>query len=77
MEIIILILIFVIVLAFIAVVFLNSYFKNKKGAEKDDVGLQLILQQLNELSRTVDSKIGESQKEVRESLQFHSTRSIS
>ncbi len=75
MEIVIMILIFVVVLAFIAVVFLNSYFKNKKGTEKDDVGLQLILQQLNELSRTVDSKIGESQKEVRESLQFHSTRS--
>ncbi len=65
----------VVVLAAIAVFFFTSYLKNKKGGEKDDVGLQLILQQLNELSRTVDAKIGESQKEVRESLQFHSTRS--
>lgn len=47
----------------------------KKEAPKDDVGLQLILQQLNELSRTVDSKIGESQKEVNETLKFHSTQS--
>lgn len=47
----------------------------KKEVPKDDVGLQLILQQLNELSRTVDSKIGESQKEVNETLKFHSTQS--
>lgn len=47
----------------------------KENAGKDDVGLQLILQQLNELSRTVDSKIGESQKQVNETLRFHSTES--
>lgn len=56
-----------------------SYFflakKKDTPVAKDDVGLQLILTQLNELSRTVDSKIGESHKQVRESLQFHSTES--
>ena len=47
----------------------------KKEEKKDDLGLQLILQQLNELSRTVDSKIGESHKQVNESLKFHSSES--
>ncbi len=40
-----------------------------------DVGLNLILTQINELSRTVDSKIGESHKQVNESLKFHSSES--
>ncbi|MFA6257880.1 MAG: DNA recombination protein RmuC [Candidatus Paceibacterota bacterium] len=47
----------------------------KKEEKKDDTGLSLILTQINELSRTVDSKIGESHKQVRESLQFHSSES--
>lgn len=47
----------------------------KKATQKEDIGLQLILTQLNELSRTVDSKLGESHKQVRESLQFHSSES--
>jgi DNA recombination protein RmuC len=53
---------------------------NKKNTSQnkdanDAVGLQLILTQLNELSRTVDSKLGESHKQVRDSMQFHSTES--
>ncbi len=47
----------------------------KDKSKENDTGLQLILQQLNELSRTVDSKIGETHKQVRESLQFHSSES--
>lgn len=50
-------------------------FNKKEIEKKDDTGLQLILAQLNELSRTVDNKLGESHKEVRESLQFHSSES--
>lgn len=51
--------------------------KKKENVEekKDDIGLQLILTQLNELARTVDNKIGESHKQVRDSLQFHSSES--
>ncbi|MFZ2072061.1 MAG: DNA recombination protein RmuC [Minisyncoccia bacterium] len=49
--------------------------RNKKEEKKDDIGLQLILTQLNELSRTVDNKIGESHKQVNESLKFHSSES--
>ncbi len=49
---------------------------NKKGeTKKNDLGLNLILTQINELSRTVDSKIGESHKQVNESLKFHSSES--
>lgn len=47
----------------------------KKEEKKDDIGLQLILTQLNEISRIVDNKIGESHKQVNESLKFHSSES--
>ena len=50
-------------------------FGQKKEEKKDDTGLNLILTQINELSRTVDSKIGESHKQVNESLKFHSSES--
>jgi len=49
--------------------------KKKDETKKDDVGLNLILTQINELSRTVDNKLGESQKQVNESLKFHSSES--
>ncbi|MFZ2522595.1 MAG: DNA recombination protein RmuC [Minisyncoccia bacterium] len=35
---------------------------------KDDIGLKLILEQINELNRVVDSKIGESTRHVSESV---------
>jgi len=60
------------------VVFAYFAFGRKKEETKDDqkdIGLNLILAQINELSRTVDSKIGESHKQVRDSLQFHSSES--
>jgi len=54
-------------------------FGRKKGEikkdDQKDVGLNLILTQINELARTVDSKIGESHKQVNESLKFHSSES--
>ncbi len=49
--------------------------RKQKVRKEDDIGLQLILTQLNELSRTVDNKLGESHKEVSESLKFHSSES--
>lgn len=45
--------------------------KNKKS--EDGTGFQLMLQQLNDLQRTVDSKLGEHEKSVRESMQYQST----
>jgi DNA recombination protein RmuC len=54
-----------------------AYFvlSKKKEDKKDDTGLSLILQQLNELTRTVDQKLHESHKQVNESLRYHSTES--
>lgn len=43
----------------------------KKGKEKkpeDETGLKLILQQVNELSRTVDAKIGETTRQMNDSV---------
>ena len=51
------------------------FLSRKKEEKKDDIGLNLILTQINELSRTVDNKIGESHKQVNESLKFHSSES--
>lgn len=58
-------------------IFVYFIFGRKKGEseKKDDVGLNLILNQINELARTVDNKIGESHKQVNESLKFHSSES--
>jgi DNA recombination protein RmuC len=57
-------------------VIIYLFFNKKKDVDaKDNIGLQLILTQLNELSRTVDNKIGESHKQVNESLKFHSSES--
>jgi DNA recombination protein RmuC len=49
--------------------------KKRETGNRNDTGLNLILQQLNELSRTVDSKIGESHKQMSENLKFHSSES--
>jgi DNA recombination protein RmuC len=57
------------------VIFTYFIFGRKKEERNADMGLNLILAQINELSRTVDNKIGASQKEVNESLKFHSSES--
>ncbi|OGI60062.1 hypothetical protein A2641_02725 [Candidatus Nomurabacteria bacterium RIFCSPHIGHO2_01_FULL_37_25] len=67
---------FSIILGIIAGGIIVYYFLSRKKEEnKDDTGLNLILTQINELSRTVDNKIGESHKQVNESLKFHSSES--
>ena len=51
-------------------------FDRKKIEKKEDnTGLNLILTQINELSRTVDNKMASTQKEVSEGLKFHSSES--
>lgn len=45
----------------------------KLPEEKNDTGLQLLLQQINELSRTVDAKLGESHKSVQDSVRHQSS----
>jgi DNA recombination protein RmuC len=56
----------IVVLAFAVGGFIAYSFRPKSGA--DDTGLKLILQQINELNRVVDSKIGESTKQMNESV---------
>jgi DNA recombination protein RmuC len=68
MDQLIIVLIVLIVIAILLLVILYVR-KSKNPVSKDDVGLKLILEQLNELSRTVDSKIGENAKSMRESMQ--------
>ncbi len=67
MEILIIILIILVVVA-IGIIIVRTR-QAPLEPEKDDVGLKLILEQLNEINRTVDSKIGESTRNVRESMQ--------
>ncbi len=50
--------------------------KAGEGKRGDDIGLKLILEQINELNRTVDNKIGESSKQMHESLKHQSSESF-
>jgi DNA recombination protein RmuC len=45
----------------------------KKPEEKTDNSVQLLFNQINELSRNIDNKLGESQKEINQSMRFQST----
>ena len=56
----------VIVLGLLVGAFVAYLFRPKQAG--DDTGLKLILQQINELNRVVDSKIGESTKQMNESV---------
>ncbi len=44
------------------------YFLRPRQKATDETGLRLILQQINELNRTVDAKIGESSRQMNESV---------
>jgi DNA recombination protein RmuC len=54
--------------AFIVGAVLVYFLTPKQSKSADETGLKLILQQINELNRTVDSKISESTKHVNESV---------
>ena len=69
MENILWIVIGVLVGGIIAYLFLNK--KKETSKDTSDTGLQLILTQLNELSRTVDGKIGESNKQMNELIEIN------
>lgn len=61
--------IIVVVLAVALVMLVVSAFaRRKKPVAQDENSLRLLLQQMNELTRTVDAKIGESTKQMGESL---------
>jgi DNA recombination protein RmuC len=73
----ILIIIIAVLIGGIIAYFVLKNLSAQAGEKKpeNDTGLNLILTQLNELSRTVDNKLGESHKQVQESLKFHSSQS--
>lgn len=61
--------ILLIILVVIAIIIMLSFFLRTRQPEKnDDVGLKLILEQINELNRTVDQKIGENARHMRDSM---------
>ncbi|MEN9912894.1 MAG: hypothetical protein RLY66_302 [Candidatus Parcubacteria bacterium] len=60
-------LVVLVIIAILANIVLGVLFLRKKAAPeapKDDTGLKLILQQINEMSRTVDRKVGDLTKTV-------------
>ncbi len=59
--------ILIILSVFIVGAFLAYFLRPRKEAG-NDVGLKLILQQINELNRVVDTKIGESTRHMNESV---------
>jgi DNA recombination protein RmuC len=63
-----LIIILALVILFLIAMVVILIRKPHTGQEKDGVGLKLILEQINELNRTVDTKIGESAKHMNDSM---------
>lgn len=49
------------------------FYLQKKPAEKNDNAVNLLLSQINELSRTIDHKLGESQKEINQTMRYQSS----
>ncbi len=49
--------------------------RDKKTPSGDSTALQLMMQRLSELQQTVDQKLGESEKSIRESMRHQSTQS--
>lgn len=70
METLIIVLLIIIIVGLLATTFL--IFK-KKPVDNNAEANKLLLQQINELSRTIDNKLGESQKEINQTMRFQST----
>ena len=47
--------------------------KNQTPTEKNDTGFQLLLAQMNELTRTVDAKLGDSSKEMNQAMRHQAS----
>jgi len=66
-----LIIIFLVIL--IALVIGLFLFLKKKPKENNDSAVSLLLSQINELSRTIDHKLGENQKEINQTMRYQSS----
>lgn len=65
----------------IVIILLNTFLLwfflgRKKGGREEGTGFQLLMQQVNELARTVDEKVGESTRSMHESLRHQSNESV-
>lgn len=49
------------------------FFLRKRPSDNNDTSVQLLLSQINELSRTIDHKLGESQKEINQTMRYQSS----
>lgn len=69
------ILLLIVAIGLLAVLLIRQ---NKKVEQKEDPTMRLLFQQMGELNRTVDSKIGESQKMMSESVsnQFNKSQEL-
>ncbi len=70
-----------VILIAVLVVALNAmllwFFVGRKKEDKgESIGFELLMQQVNELARTVDEKVGESTKTMNESLRHQSNESV-
>lgn len=63
---------FAVIIALFIFIFLRT---QKTELKQDDTSIQLLLNQINELSRTVDNKLGESSKSIQESMRHQSSES--
>jgi len=66
-------LIVILCLLVLLIIGLFFFLRNKPGENNNDTALQLLLSQINELSRTVDKKLGESQKEMTQTMRHQSS----
>lgn len=62
-----------IVLVILIILVAALLMRKPKAPESNDAGMQLLLSQINELGRTIDHKLGESQKEMTQTMRYQST----
>ena len=62
------IVLFIIVISLLTVIAFKSFSKGKPDAGKDEMGFKLLLQQVNELCRTVDAKMGETSRNMTDAI---------
>lgn len=66
--------IIIIILAFFSSFMVALFFFRKiQPKNTDSNAVQLLLSQINELSRTIDHKLGESQKEINQTMRYQSS----
>ena len=66
------------IIGIVAGVAITFFFLRKKAATpppQDDTGFKLLLQQMNELTRTVDAKLGDSAKEINQAMRHQASES--